>query len=100
MEEEDENSMALAMIGESMQVSNLISQYCASAYFFRVPMDNLLELTVIPQVISSNFPLHLPNNPKNAPQHLLKMLSSDKHLRILLCRTHRTTKTLVIIHNR
>ena len=70
------------------------------AYFDRIPMDNLLELTDIPQVISSNSPLHLLNNPKNAPQHLLKMLSSDRYLRILLCRTHRPTKKPVIIHNR
>lgn len=63
-------------------------------------MDNLLELTVIPQVISSKLPLHLPNNLKNAPQHLHKMLSNDNYLRILFCRTNRTTKMLVIIHNR
>ena len=63
-------------------------------------MDKLLELTVIPQVISSNLPLHLLNNPKNAPQHLLKMLSSDKYLRILLCRIHRPTKKPVSFLNR
>lgn len=63
-------------------------------------MDNLMELTVIPQVISSNLLLHHPNNPKNEHQHLPKMLSSDKHFRMLLCRTRRSIKTLVIIHNR
>jgi hypothetical protein len=89
-----------SMISDSAQVSNLISQYYAFAYFFRMCMNNLPKLTVILSVMSSNLPLHLPNNPKNAPQHLPKMLSSDKHLRILLRMTHRTTKKPVIVRNR
>lgn len=55
------------------------------------------KLTVIAQVISSKLPLHLLNNPKNAPQHLPKMLSNDKLLRTLFCRTHRRIKKPVII---
>lgn len=58
------------------------------------------ELMVILPVISSNLPQPLPNNPKNAPQRLLKMLSSDKHLLILLYKIPRISQKPATVRTR
>ena len=62
-------------------------------YLYRTIMtlfDNILEPKVTLPIFSSNLHLHLPNNPKNAPQHLPKMPSSDDYLPTLLFRiSHR-----------
>ena len=62
-------------------------------------MFHLLEPTVIP-ITSSNLHLRLPNNPKNAPQHPPKMLSSDDRLVKLLSRILRMSQNPIILQNR